>query len=80
MKNLYVYLSLCFIGILIPVLLMRFVDGNIGVYGMGVYCLVYRPIIDKMRLNAKGVKHKNGYLLFNWSYLKGDYFGDLYSR
>lgn len=36
MKNLFLYLFLCIAGIAIPVMLMRYVEGNIGAYLFGI--------------------------------------------
>ena len=79
MKNLFLYLLLCIAGILIPVMLMRYVEGNIGVYLLVGYIFVFRPWIDKLRLEAKGVKSKKGSLWWKYPFWSLDCIKVLYS-
>lgn len=80
MKNLFLYLLLCIAGILIPVLLMCYVEGNIGVWMLGAYVFIYRPLIDKLRLEAKGMKSKRGCLWWKYPFWSHDCMKDLYSK
>ncbi|WP_302773389.1 hypothetical protein [Parabacteroides johnsonii] len=79
MKNLFLYLLLCIAGISIPVMLMRYVEGNIGVYLLVGYIFVFRPWIDKLRLEAKGVKCKKGSLWRKYPFWSLDCIKVLYS-
>ena len=80
MKNMFLYLLLCVAGILVPAALMFYVEGNIGVLMLGAYIFIYRPWIDKLRLEAKGIKSKRGNLWWRYPFWSYDCQKELYSR
>lgn len=80
MKNIFIYISLLLAGISVPAILMYLGEGNISILMLGVYVFVYKPVLDKLRLDAKGVKSEKGSLWWKYPFWSYECLEKLYSK